>query len=573
MKSFRLACVKTVLVALAVLALMPVPVRSEVIRVMTANLNSGTPPDWDWYRDPSINIFQGLKPDIILIQEFNVDSGTSRRGFVNNAFGIEYNYYCEPSIGGDWAMPNGIISRWPIKSKGHWADDNFETHTTRSFVWAVIDIPGSIDLQVVSIHLKAGDGSKERQIREAEATQLKGYVQANFDDSKYIIVGGDLNLQHDGQSPIGIFSSYLDATDHRPRDRNGDTDTNAGRDKPYDWIMPNEKLDSYHTTIYIGTDFQAFTEGIVFDSEIFTPLSSVSPIESGDSRYWQCYHMAVMKAFDISGIPTPTPKLPPTPIPPPTATPPPPSYGRFIESGDYNGDGTSDIAIFRSELGLWAVRGITRVYFGSADDGLVSGDYSGDGTANIALFRGSSGLWAIRGVTRFYYGTSIDSPIPGDYNGDGTCDVGIFRRESGLWSIRGVTRSYFGASLDQPAQGDYNGDGTVDIGIYRGSQGMWALQGISRVYFGSPGDMVVPGDYNGDGTWECGLYRASSGLWAIRGVTRVYFGSGAYHPVPADYMGSGMDNIGLFRESSGLWAVKGVTRVYYGVDGDVPVTR
>ena len=573
MKSFKLACVKTVLVALAVLALMPVPVRSEVIRVMTANLNSGTPPASDWYRDPSINIFQGLKPDIILIQEFNVDSGTSRRGFVNNAFGIEYNYYCEPSIGGDWAMPNGIISRWPIKSKGHWADDNFETHTTRSFVWGVIDIPGDIDLQVVSIHLKAGDGSKERQIREAEATQLKGYVEANFDDNKYIIVGGDLNLQYDSQSPIGIFSRYLDATDHRPRDRNGDTDTNTGRDKPYDWIMPNEKLDSYHTTIYIGTDFQAFSEGIVFDSEIFTPLSSVSPIESGDSRYWQCYHMAVMKAFDISGIPTPTPKLPPTPIPPPTASPPPPSYGRFIESGDYNGDGTSDIALFRSELGLWAVRGITRVYFGSADDGLVSGDYSGDGTANIALFRGSSGLWAIRGVTRFYYGTSIDSPIPGDYNGDGTCDVGIFRRESGLWSIRGVTRSYFGASSDQPVQGDYNGDGTVDIGIYRGSQGMWALQGISRVYFGSPGDMVVPGDYNGDGTWECGLYRASSGLWAIRRVTRVYFGSGAYHPVPADYMGSGMDNIGLFRESSGLWAVKGVTRVYYGADGDVPVTR
>lgn len=572
MRIYNSTCLKIILVVLALLFLLPVSGRSEIIRVMTANLNSGVPPRSDWYRDPSINIFKGLKPDIVLIQEFNVDSKTTRRGFINKALGVEYKYYCEPKIGGEWAMSNGVISRWPIKSRGQWNDSQLGN---RSFVWAVIDIPGDIDLQVVSIHLKSGSSTSDIQTRQAEASQLKGYVESNFDDSKYIIVGGDLNLQYGTQSPIGTFSSYLDVMDHRPRDRNGDMDTNSTtpRSKPYDWIMPNEKLDSYHTTIYVGSELQAFSEGIVFDSTVFTPLSSVAPIEFSDSRAAGCTHMAVMKAFNITGIPTPTPILPPTPIPPPTASPPPPSYGRFIKSGDYNGDGRSDMAIFRPGIGLWAVRGVTRVYFGSSDDGLVSGDYSGNGTADIALFRGSSGLWAIRGITRFYYGTSIDTPIPGDYNGDGTCDVGIFRRESGLWSIRGVTRSYFGSSSDQPAQGDYSGDGTVDIGVYREAQGMWALQGISRVYFGSSGDMVVPGDYNGDGTWECGLYRSSSGLWAIRGVTRAYFGSGAYLPVPANYLGRGMDDLGLFKESSGLWAVKGVTRIYYGTDDDTPVTR
>ncbi len=35
-----------------------------------------------------------------------------------------------------------------------------------------------------------------------------------------------------------------------------------------------------------------------------------------------------------------------------------------IESGDYDGDGTSDLAIFRSETGLWAIRGMGRLYYG-----------------------------------------------------------------------------------------------------------------------------------------------------------------------------------------------------------------
>ena len=559
----RLLIINVSIALILFIFVLPVSIRAEVIKVMTANLNSGVPPYSDWYRDASINIFKGLEPDIVLIQEFNVDSGTTRPDFIAGAFGGEFYYYCEPEIGGTWAMPNGIISRWPIKSSGQWSDSQ-PAVTNRSFVWAVIDIPGDIDLQVVSIHLKAGDSTDDRQTREAEAGQLKGYVEANFDDNKYIIVGGDLNLQYDGEPPFSTFSSYLDAADHRPRDRTGDVNTNSTgppRTKPYDWIMPNELLDNHHTTIYIGSDFQSFPEGIVFDSEIFTSLETVPPIEFEDSRQSGCTHMAVMKAFDIASLPTPAP------------TPPQLSSGRFVESGDYNGDGTSDIAIFRPGMSLWAVRGVTRIYFGSSDDGLVSGDYSGAGTADIAIFRGSSGLWAIRGLTRFYYGTSVDIPVPGDYNGDGICDAGIFRNGSGLWSIRGVTRSYFGASSDQPVPGDYNGDGTVDIGIFRRSVGMWALRGISRVYFGCSGDTVAPGDYNGDGAWECGIYRTSSGLWAIRGVTRACFGSGTYRPVPADYKGSGMDDIGVFRDASGVWAIRGVTRVYYGTVEDIPVTR
>ena len=51
-------------------------------------------------------------------------------------------------------------------------------------------------------------------------------------------------------------------------------------------------------------------------------------------------------------------------------------------------------------------------------------DYNGDGTSDIAIFRGDSGLWSVRGVTRVYFGGSTDETVPGDYDGDGTTDIG-----------------------------------------------------------------------------------------------------------------------------------------------------
>ncbi len=120
----------------------------------------------------------------------------------------------------------------------------------------------------------------------------------------------------------------------------------------------------------------------------------------------------------------------------------------MVQAADFNGDGTGEIAIFRESSGLWAIRGVTRVYFGSSDDNVVPGDYDGNGTDALAIFRPASGLWAARGVTRVYFGGVSDEAKPGDYNGDGTFDVGIFRGSSGLWAVRDVTRIYYGRSTD-----------------------------------------------------------------------------------------------------------------------------
>ena len=61
-----------------------------------------------------------------------------------------------------------------------------------------------------------------------------------------------------------------------------------------------------------------------------------------------------------------------------------------------------------------------------------------------AVFRPATGLWAIRGVTRAYFGRAGDYPLPGNYLGDGFDRSAIYRPSTGLWAIRGETRAYWG---------------------------------------------------------------------------------------------------------------------------------
>ena len=92
---------------------------------------------------------------------------------------------------------------------------------------------------------------------------------------------------------------------------------------------------------------------------------------------------------------------------------------------------------------------------------VISADFNGNGTDEIAIFRPISGLWAIRSLTRCYFGASSDQPVPGDYNGDGCADISIFRPDTGLWAIKNISRAYFGTAGDTPLSGigaNYNPD-------------------------------------------------------------------------------------------------------------------
>ncbi|MEA1929245.1 MAG: hypothetical protein U9N73_13645 [Candidatus Auribacterota bacterium] len=255
-----------------------------------------------------------------------------------------------------------------------------------------------------------------------------------------------------------------------------------------------------------------------------------------------------------------------------TPTPPPPP-GEGSNILDYNGDGISDIGIFRPASGLWAIRNITRTYFGSEGDLIAPGDYNGDGKTEPGIFRPESGAWASTSGMRCYFGGSNDRQVPGDYNGDGYDDIAIFRESTGMWAIRAITRRYFGTTGDIPINHDFNGDGTTDLGIFRPDNGLWAISGITRAYFGREGDYLVPGDYTGSGESQIAIFRPENGLWAIKGYTRIYYGDGGYLPQPADWNNDGKTDITAFFRNNNAWwwASSPLGTIPYGRDGDQPI--
>lgn len=87
----------------------------------------------------------------------------------------------------------------------------------------------------------------------------------------------------------------------------------------------------------------------------------------------------------------------------------------------------------------------------------LAADFDGDGVDDVTIFRPALGLWAVKDITRAYFGIGGDIPMPTDGDGDGTDDIGIFRPRSGLWAVQGVTRTYFGSEGDVPiGKGGYN---------------------------------------------------------------------------------------------------------------------
>ena len=60
-------------------------------------------------------MLEGLKPDIIAAQEFNIANGETHRSFIDRTLGTNYEFYVENT-----SLPNGIVSRWPILASGWW---------------------------------------------------------------------------------------------------------------------------------------------------------------------------------------------------------------------------------------------------------------------------------------------------------------------------------------------------------------------------------------------------------------------------------------------------------------------
>ncbi len=269
--------------------------------------------------------------------------------------------------------------------------------------------------------------------------------------------------------------------------------------------------------------------------------------------------------------------------------------------GDLNGDGSNDFAIFRPSTGDWWTAnsdGIGVQNFGSATDKVVSGDYDGDGRTDISVYKnvGGQGVWSIKrssdgGVTNVSWGLSTDKPVRGDFDGDGRLDYAVYRPSQGVWYVQKSNNSghiivQFGLAEDQPAPADIDGDGKDDIVVFRPSSGVWYWIGSSNgqiggAQFGLNGDIPTPGDYDGDGKGDLAVFRPDTGVWywlrsSDFGYSAVQWGQSTDIPVPGNYDQDGKIDIAVFRPSDGNWYVfrssdLGFSVFNFGMSGDVPL--
>lgn len=213
-------------------------------------------------------------------------------------------------------------------------------------------------------------------------------------------------------------------------------------------------------------------------------------------------------------------------------------------ASDYDGDGRTDVAVWRAENGVWYIHqsgddsvllvrwGMTTMHpTGGLPDVPVPGDFDGDGLTDLAVWRPDTGQWWILRSSSGYdhdramvyrWGKLGDVPVQADYDGDGLADFAVFRSTENRWYIResstGKTSVHeFGlAGLDVLVPADYNGDRKADVAVYR--SGVWyvldrATGEAEAFHFGFNDDRPVPADYDGDGSTDFATYR--NGTWYI----------------------------------------------------------
>jgi hypothetical protein len=215
-------------------------------------------------------------------------------------------------------------------------------------------------------------------------------------------------------------------------------------------------------------------------------------------------------------------------------------------TGDFDGDGTGDI-LWRSTssgaVSIWKMNagaGTRALELTPGSGGLDwqiqgTGDFNGDGTTDI-LWRqpttGAVSIWMIRGggISSYYNpgAGGLDWKIQGtgDFNGDGTTDI-LWRQPStgavSIWQIKNGSLSYANlgtGGLDWQIQGtgDFDGDGTTDI-LWRqpstGAVSYWRMVGGARnavLDLGAAASTWViqgTGDFNDDGYGDI-LWRDTS---------------------------------------------------------------
>ena len=170
----------------------------------------------------------------------------------------------------------------------------------------------------------------------------------------------------------------------------------------------------------------------------------------------------------------------------------------------------TELAVWQPSSGMWYIlktdngtdyvsQAAVPLGDGAAGDRPVPGEYDGDGKTDVAVYRTSDRMWYVLTSSTGYtsartvvWGEANDVPVPADYDGDGRTDVAVWRPSTGEWLVlkssndydltQGYLRVQWGEPEDVPVPGDYDGDGRADLATWRPSTGDWWVLPSSSNY-------------------------------------------------------------------------------------------
>jgi RHS repeat-associated protein len=190
---------------------------------------------------------------------------------------------------------------------------------------------------------------------------------------------------------------------------------------------------------------------------------------------------------------------------------------------DFDGDGRSDLCLYRPDRGLISIarsngdgtfattylsgNGIAGYDLRGRRDVVLPFDFNGDGKSDLFIYRPDGGLACVvrsngdgtfsqaylswNGIAGYDLRGSADQVMPFDFNGDGKSDLFIYRPDVGLAC---VARS--------------NGDGSF-------TQVYLSWSGIAGYDLLSARDVAFPFDFDGDGKSDIFFFRPRGGTFAV----------------------------------------------------------